>query len=426
MLRRLVVPGFAFLLLLAATEARAAGLLVPRDGSTPIAVRSHRVSAVLENGLAKTTLRQTFVNHHPRALEAIYVFPIPENASLVDVAMEVGGQRLEGLLVERKRARKIYDDIVRRKQDPALVEKIGRSTFRLSVFPVLPKKETVVELTWIERVPLSQGVFRYVYPLALTRGKATTEQDLTFALTLRSSVPIREVTSANTGMEIVRKGPGEFVTSMERVRVALNEDISVVAHVAVPKPTISVTTFRRAGEEAGWFLVLVTPPKAHESQLLPRDIVLVLDTSGSMRRGKLDQAKTAARHLLANLRPADRVNVIRFSSTIEPWEKDPQPATPANLKALGAFVDGFRAEGGTALGDALKAALDTPAAEGRVRTLVLLTDGRPTIGILEPEKIVAFARAGAEGGFRVFPFGVGRDLDSALLEGIARAGNGRA
>jgi len=426
MLRRLLVPGLAFLLLLVATEARAAGLLVPRDGSTPIGVQSHRVTAVIENGLAKTTLRQTFVNHHRRALEAIYVFPIPENASLVDVAMEVGGQRLEGLLVERRRARKIYDDIVRRKQDPALVEQIGRSTFRLSVFPVLPKKETVVELTWIERVPLSQGVFRYVYPLALTRGKATTEQDLTFALTLRSAVPITDVTSANTGMEIVRKGPGEFVTSMERVRVALNEDISVVARVEAAKPTLTVTTFRREGEEAGWFLALVTPPKAHESQLLPRDIVLVLDTSGSMRHGKLDQAKVAARHLLDNLRPTDRVNVIRFSSTIEAFSKGPEPATPEHTAALGEFIASFKAEGGTALGDALSAALDTPAAKDRVRTLVLLTDGRPTIGVLEPEKIVEFARAGAGSGFRIFPFGVGQDLDAPLLEGIARAGRGRA
>jgi len=426
MLRRLLAPGLAFLLLLAVTDARAAGLLVPRDGSTPIGVKSHRVTAVVEDGLAKTTLRQTFVNHHPRALEAIYVFPIPENASLVDVAMEVGGQRLEGLLVERRRARKIYDDIVREKRDPALVEQIGRSTFRLSVFPVLPKVETIVELTWIERVPLSQGVFRYVYPLALTRGSATTEQDLTFHLTLRSSVPIGEVTSGNTGMEIVRKGPGEFVASMERIRIALNEDISVAARVEVGKPTVTVTTYRRKGEEAGWFLALVTPPKATAGQLLPRDIVLVIDTSGSMRGAKIVQAKVAARYLLSHLRLTDRVNVIRFSSTIEAFTKDPKPATPSHLAALRKFVEGFRAEGGTALGDALRDALDTAPAEGRVRTLVLLTDGRPTLGVVEPERIVRFARDGAGTGFRIFPFGVGSDLDSALLEGIARAGNGRA
>lgn len=98
--------------LIIAAPATAAGLLMPRDGSPPIAVQSHRVTAEVTDGLARTTLRQTFVNPHDRMLEAIYLFPLPEGAALVDVAMEVGGQRLEGLLAERRTARKIYDDIV--------------------------------------------------------------------------------------------------------------------------------------------------------------------------------------------------------------------------------------------------------------------------------------------------------------------------
>ncbi|MEN8152154.1 MAG: VIT domain-containing protein, partial [Planctomycetota bacterium] len=147
------VVAAVFLFLIAPT-AGAAGMLIPRNGGSPIKVREHEVSVEIADGLAKTTLRQTFVNPHGRALEAIYVFPLPEDAALVDVAMEVGGQRLEGLLVERSRARAIYDQIVSSRRDPALVEKIGRNRFRLSVFPVLPRVRTIVELTWIEQVPL--------------------------------------------------------------------------------------------------------------------------------------------------------------------------------------------------------------------------------------------------------------------------------
>ena len=151
-----VPPRLRFFLLpllvviLVAAEARGAGILVPRDGTAPIEVKSHRVSVVLEDGLAKTTLRQTFVNPHRRPLQAIYLFPVPRTASLMDVAMEVNGERLEGLLIERRRARRIYEGIVSQSRDPALVEQIGPETFRLSVFPVMPQKDTVVELTWID------------------------------------------------------------------------------------------------------------------------------------------------------------------------------------------------------------------------------------------------------------------------------------
>jgi len=159
--------------------SHAAGLLIPRDGSPPIAVQSHRVTVTVTDGLARTTLRQVFVNPHPRALEAVYLFPLPRDAALIDLAMEVGGQRLEGLLAERKQARRVYDQIVRQRRDPALVEQVGRGAFRLSVFPLLPKVETVVELTWIQHIPLSQGVFRYTYPLSQAGAAVKTEQDFT-------------------------------------------------------------------------------------------------------------------------------------------------------------------------------------------------------------------------------------------------------
>jgi len=414
------------LLLVVCREAGAAGLLVPRDGSAPIHVRSHRVVAEVTDGLARTTLRQTFVNPGDRAVEAIYLFPLPEGAALTDVAMEVGGQRLEGLLAERQKARRIYDQIVRSRRDPALVEQVGRNSFRLSVFPVMPKQETVVELTWIQHVPLSHGTFRYVYPLALA-GKATeTEQDLTVMVTFRSSVPLVEVGSPDQDVQIVRKGPGEVIASLERMGARLDADVVVTGRVEVKKATLSVSTFKAADGD-GWFLAVVTPPKVKEAQLIPRDVILVLDTSGSMRHdGKIEQAKRAALWLLDNLRPADRVNVLRFSSDVQAFAEEPVPATGKNLKALRKFVKTFGAAGGTALGAALDLSTAVAEAPGRVRSVVLLTDGRPTIGEQDPAKLVELAAGAGQRGLRVFPFGVGKDVHGGLLHGIASAGRGRA
>jgi len=186
-----------------------------------------------------------------------------------------------------------------------------------------------------------------------------------------------------------------------------------------------VKTFR--GDRGhGWFLLLVTPPPVSEDHLVPRDVILAIDTSGSMKGKKIDQAKASAHYLLENLRPVDRVNVLAFSSSVEPFAAEPVPATPGNLGKIRKFVAGIKAMGGTAIADALKEALDVKKTEGRVRTVVFLTDGCPTVGEIRPEEIVKMARAGRASGLRVFPFGVGEDVDAGLLGGIAEATRGRA
>jgi Ca-activated chloride channel family protein len=420
------------LVALALAPAAAAQQLVPRDGSAPIGVRSHRVDALVEDGLARTTVRHTFVNPGARPLEAVYLFPLPDGAALVGVAMEVGGERHEGLLAERMRARRTYDEIVRREKDPALVENVGDGMFRLSVFPVVPHEETVVEISWIEHLPLQNGAFRYVYRLAQAGQAVTTERDFTATVTLRSAVPFARVSCSADDAQVVQRSAGETVVALERVGARLDRDLVVTGTVTAREPSVAVRTLRKEAGD-GWFQVVITPPAAACDQLLARDVVLVLDTSGSMKAGgKMEQARASALWLLDNLRPVDRVNVLRFSSDVQAFAESLVPASPERLAELRAFVAGFEAAGSTALGDALQRAVavfedaGAPENAGRVRTVVLLTDGRPTLGVQDPAALIGFARLGAERGLRLFPFGVGADVDAGLLRGVATAGRGTA
>ena len=289
--RGILIP--VAVLLLAAAQARAAGVLVPRDGSKPIEVKSHRVTVVIEGGLARTTLRQTFVNPHRRELEAIYAFPVPRGAALVDVAMEVDEVRLTGLLVERQRGRKIYDEIVASRIDPALVEQIGPGTFRLSVYPVVPRKDTVVELTWIQQLPANRGVCRYVYPLALALGNAKTKQEFAFNLTVKGEGQAVAVNSPQKDMKIAVGDTGVRTASFERMQAGLDQDVVVnIAH-DVQSPVASIRTFRRETGD-GWFQIVVTTPRAKPESRVPLTLILFIENSGRLGGGKLEKGKAAA------------------------------------------------------------------------------------------------------------------------------------
>ena len=403
----------------------ASGVLIPKDGSSPIQVQSHRVRATLNDGLARTHTRQVFINPHGRALEAVYVFPFPENASLVGLTMEVGGRTLEGFLAERKTARRSYDRLKRQRIDPALIEQIGRNTFRLSVFPVMPNEPTVIELEWIEAVPLLGNEYRYVYPLALPGPVSTTLQDLTFSFSVQSSLPLQSIDSPNAEMFCHLPTPQQGGASLEDNQAILDQDLVVVSQVKASEPTMNVHYYKPPTGMA-YFAAIVTPPELQEDQIIPRDITLALDVSGSMQGSKIEQARSAALWLVDRLREHDRINVLLFNDVVRRFHAEPVMMTELNRMDLRKFLLGFTAGGGTALGDAVKQACAAPKTPQRSAMAVVLTDGLPTVGETEPNNIIACAKQSAMRGLRTYTFGVGEDVDSALLEGIAVAGSGAA
>lgn len=418
------LPSFAALMAACILGAPAPAQLMTRGGGA-VALTSQTVHATLRDGLADVSVRQVFRHEGAGDVEAVYQFPLPAGAALTGLVLTMNGVRSEATLADRCVARRVYDEVVSARRDPALLEQVADGAFRLSVFPVSSGVDTVVELAYLERAPLLDGAYRLTLPLGGEHARGATTTATVEVLAVRG---VGEVSASLASADIRHVDSTRALVSYERgpgSQGPAPDGLGVSASLVATTPTLDVAVHRDSKGDA-WFVAVVAPGAHDEAAVLPRDVLLVLDTSGSMQGAKLAQAKAAARDLIAGLADEDRVNIVRFSSDVSPVLPELALATPANRELLLAALEGFVAKGSTALGDALAfAAQHAPAGE-RVRTVVLLTDGRPTIGEVRPEALVASARNLGEAGLRLFTFGVGTDVDDALLRGVALAGRGYA
>src|SRR5581483_10509904 len=291
------------LLVAAGQQARAAGLLVPDDVKLPpLAMVNHKVTVAIEDQVAATTVEQTFRNHTDRPLEATYLFPVPKGASVNKFVMWVDGKETAGELLDAGKARQVYTDIVRRTQDPGLLEYLGNNLMRLRVFPVPPKGDQKVKISFTSVAPMEQGVVEYVYPLK-TDGKGTrTLEEFSVKLTIKSQHPVQSVYSPTHAIDVKRKGDREVAVEFEKNQARLDKDFQLFYGLGDQEIGLTPLAYRPVSAEDGYFMLLISPQvESMRTTRLPRDLVLVLDTSGSMSDLKMSQAKKALKHLLANL-----------------------------------------------------------------------------------------------------------------------------
>ena len=406
-----------------AGSASAAGLLLPSDGSIPpLALKHHRVTIDVRDGTAVTSIEQVYVNSTSRILEATYIFPVPNDAVVMDFRLMVNGKMQKGEVLEKARANQIYDDIVRRMRDPGIVDWIGKNLFQARIFPVPANGEQKITIQYTQVLPFLDGTYKLSYPLKTTHGTAQTLEDLTLTARISSHVPIKTVYSPSHRISVARPNENEAVIGFEGDKVVLDQDFTMYFGVSKKDVGLNLITYRPDGEP-GYFLMMAAPKAVFDTdEIQGKAITFVLDTSGSMTGVKLEQAKKALTWCLAHLGDDDRFNVVRFSSDVESFEKGLVATSKANVEAAKRFVDGFEAAGGTAIDDALTAALG--ANVGQDTHLVLfLTDGRPTVGETEPKAILERAAKANGNKARVFALGIGDDINTHLLDALAD-GNG--
>ncbi|MBN1657953.1 MAG: VWA domain-containing protein [Anaerolineae bacterium] len=419
-----IVAILSTLLALLPAPAAADGIVIPEPPpNVPIVdvpyltIKYHRVTVTIEDQVATTHVDQVFVNEARFEVEGTYVFPIPEEAAIGDFAMWVDGERLEGQVLERDEARRIYEDIVRRRQDPALLEYVGRNAFQASVYPIPPGGERRIELEYSEVLEVDNGLVEYVYPLNTEKFSARPLEEVVVNVSLRSVEPIKAIYSPSHDVDVVRRGDHNADVGYEEYDVLPDRDFVLYYTVSPDDVGLNLLTYKPDGRTDGFFLLLAAPrAEVDAQQVIAKDVILVLDVSGSMRGAKIEQAKEALSFVLDNLHDVDRFNIIAFSTGTQPYART-LVAADERGEAL-AFVDRLEANGSTDINRALLEALAMIDGD-RPSILIFLTDGLPTVGEVDVDRIVDNVSDAAPENARIFPFGVGYDVNTTLLDTVA-------
>ena len=441
-IHRLLTAAVLTLVVLLGTArpAMADGIIIPDPPPWPeppllretwLTIRYHRVTVTIEDQVAVTRVEQEFLNEHEWEAEGTYVFPLPEGAAVSEFVMWVDGRPVEGEILPADEARKIYEDIVRRRRDPALLEYVGRGAVQARIFPIPPGGSRKIELEYSQVLPVDNGLVRYVYPLSPEKFSARPLEEVSVRVDVRSRDAMRAIYSPThqDRVYIERDGDYRATVGYEESDVLPDQDFELVYTVSQEDVGLNLLTYRdpdlddglALSDAEGFFLLLVAPTvEVDEARVIPRDVILVLDTSGSMDGEKIEQAQEALVYVLEHLNAEDRFNVIAFSTGLRPYARGLRPASEAREAA--AWVKRLEALGGTDINRALLEAL--AQAGERPTVLIFLTDGLPTEGVTEIEQILANVEAAAPANVRLFPFGVGDDVNTVLLDTLAEQHRG--
>ncbi len=404
---------------------------VDRSGFTVDKVRSE-VHVRLDGRVAQVEVSEWFRNDGRRVAEGHYLYPLPGEAVFQGFSLFQGDAELRGEIMDADEARAIYEDIVRRRADPALIELAGEGLLRAKVFPIEPGEERRVTLRFTQVLARAGEALQFVYAGAVKGGLdhpvATRGGDVvrpephepvrtTFEVVADDGAAYLDPFSPTHELEVHRDGARLSV----RVRDELYGRLSIFLPLAGEAVGLSVATHRPPGED-GYFMLTLTPG-SNAARAEPRDVTVVLDVSGSMSGEKIGQAKAALHGLLGTLSRDDRFRLVAFSNAVRMLDTDWSSATGARVAEARRWVDALVADGGTNIGAALDEAFRMSSPAGRLPVVIFLTDGLPSVGEKAPERLADRAEQHA-GRARVFAFGVGHDVNTHLLDRLGEAGRG--
>lgn len=386
------------------------------------------VQARLVDQVAQVQVSQTFTNTGSRQLEVSFLFPLPYDGAIEQMTLLVDGKEYPARLLKAEEARRLYEDIVRKNRDPALLEWMGTGLFKTSVFPVPAGQSRTVSLRYSQLCRKREGLTDFLFPLSTAKYTSDAVEQIGIRVTLESQEEIKNVYSPTHAVKIQRPDSRHATVTFKAEREIPSSDFRLFYDTGNGTVSTRVLSHRPAKEgEDGFFLLLANPAiKARDEKPQAKTVVFVVDRSGSMSGKKIEQARGAARFILENLRQGDLFNIIAYDSQVESFRPELQKYDDETRKAALGFIEGLYAGGSTNINGALTAALGQLQDSSRPSYVLFLTDGLPTTGVTNEAEILNNAQQANRVRARVFAFGVGYDVNSKLLDRLVRANYGQS
>src|SRR3954468_3237739 len=404
--------------------------------------QSSDVRVQLVDRVLRYEITETFVNRGNRVGEADFMFPLPKGAAFQDLKLSINGEMVAGETMNADRARQIYEEIVRRQRDPALLEWMGYGLLRARIFPIAPGEDKKVVVRFQAVAPREGDALRVDY----FRGQRTNQVGMgqhlegrtSFVLTYPNDPmygtaysPTHSLSDEGYASDVDvdnsadRSFASSYRGSVRRVEVRdARGEVTLLIPIRRSSSAAISMLANAPGNEDGFALITLSPP-AVRPRAVPRDVTFVLDVSGSMSGKKIEQARAAGKQILRTLSAMDRFRLIDFSSDVRTFRDDFSVASRENVRAAERYLDDLEAQGSTNISGALDEALSSRVASGRLPIILFLNDGQPTVGERDAS-VIAATVAKERGPRRLFTFGVGSDVNVSLIEQLALEGRGTA
>ena len=442
-------PIFLILLIALISNAIAQGrLIIPHppiefpvvQRGIPVHLQGVAATVDLKEGAGNVRLTQTFIipgklyadiPNYQRFLqlqmEGEYIFPLPGEAQAHDFYLYMNGTKTAGEVLDHKKAAEIYNGIVMRHRDPALLEYIGQGLLKARVFPMQLEQPQKIELSYAQVLSYDNSAYRFVLPIRQSGQGSIDQFDMTINLELQSGLGNVYSPSHDIDVEYLSDTRARISLSTRNLRG--NKDFILYYSPSENNINTSILTFRPRTDRDGYFMLLAAPAidKNRDQAELPKDVIFVIDVSGSMQGEKIDQAREALQYCVNSLSANDYFEIISFSSTIENFQGGLLPANEENKENARYFIENISAGGGTNINGALQEALELKdLKDRRLSSIIFLTDGLPTEGETNIEDILGNVQTARKAFFRIFNFGVGYDVNTYLLDKLAEDSNGSA
>lgn len=400
-----------------------------------ISVKNTSLDIKIEDQVAVATVDEIFHNSNPYQLEGTFILPILPETAVQNLALWINGKESKGELLDKDKAFQYYQETVRRMIDPALLEYAGYGLLKLRVFPIPAANQDLgvgpgnvrIKYTYTYRLPTDNGLCEFKHPWGTNKFSSEVIDSAVIKVTLKSAIPIKTVYSPTyPDIAVSRKDDRNILISFEQTKMKPDKDFILYYSLSDKQFGVNLLTYKKTGAD-GFFMMFLSPKyDLKDSEVVKKDVIFVLDTSGSMKdSNKIDQAKKALEFCIRSLRPEDRFNLITFSADVRPFKDALQQVTPAIQNEAVKWVKDIEARGGTNIDEALQNALSmVEPGSKRPCMVVFLTDGMPTVGEQNTDKILKNIAAKNISNTRIFSFGVGYDINTHLLDKIAQANKG--